>query len=173
MEPAAARRRPTDVVAAARPGRAARARAAASATAARGGRRRPCYFVSRRWRNSVPPARDGARLFVRLPDDLFVLTELWRLVLPPALFENGMWQHVADIRPFGNCVRRVLPIYLYLRQAAHRTSYRPPYHRGTILSRFAQRGRKKRRSIRPHTCKRSQERIMSHKLTACGGSTHS
>ena len=33
---------------------------------------------------------------------------LWRLVLPPALFENGMWQHVADIRPFGNCVRRVL-----------------------------------------------------------------
>ena len=42
----------------------------------------------------------------------FCATELWRLVLPPALFENGMWQHVADIRPFGNCVRRVLPIYI-------------------------------------------------------------
>ena len=44
MEPAAARRRPTDVVAAARPGRAARARAAASGTAARGGRRRPSFL---------------------------------------------------------------------------------------------------------------------------------
>ena len=41
MEPAAARRRPTDVVAGARRAPAARARAAASGTAARGGRRRP------------------------------------------------------------------------------------------------------------------------------------
>ena len=45
MEPAAARRRPTDVVAGARPGPAARARAAASGTAARGGRRRRPSFL--------------------------------------------------------------------------------------------------------------------------------
>ena len=32
----------------------------------------------------------------------FVLTALWRLALPPALFENGLWQHVADIQRFGN-----------------------------------------------------------------------
>ena len=54
MEPAAARRRPTDVVTGARRGRAGRARAAASGTAARGGRRRPSFLVSRRWRPPVP-----------------------------------------------------------------------------------------------------------------------
>ena len=32
----------------------------------------------------------------------FVLTARWRLALPPALFENGLWQHVANIQRFGN-----------------------------------------------------------------------
>ena len=41
MEPAAARRRPTDVVTGVRPGRVSLVEVAASGTAARGGRRRP------------------------------------------------------------------------------------------------------------------------------------
>ena len=47
MEPAAARRRPTDVVAGARPGPVSLVEVAASGTAARGGRRRPslCFVV--------------------------------------------------------------------------------------------------------------------------------
>ena len=47
MEPAAARRRPTDVVAGAPPAPVARARAAAFVVEVRGGRRRPSSFLCR------------------------------------------------------------------------------------------------------------------------------
>ena len=78
MEPAAARRRPTDVVTGARRGPVSLVEVAASGTAARGGRRRPSSFLCRV--DGVLVGRVARLYFVRLM--LFFWCTLHRGVYP-------------------------------------------------------------------------------------------
>ena len=109
MEPAAARRRPTDVVAGARPGPVSLVEVAASGTAARGGRRRPWSSVSRRWRPPVP--RRALKFCLRLRCSFCVLcTMLLSVALAaPALDEDGCDSTCAGLQRSedGRCASRL------------------------------------------------------------------